>query len=273
MTRIVTAGELLDGHTVLDIECLDRVYLNAYVPVLQSSGQVVAFMTQHLGKPIPSPALMEHIGTRFRKAVESYAFSNGIPWVKFGKDDRKIDVMQPHIAAQAATGRSGVAAVGVSQEFQRVWSAYQRDTKAAAPQYTFAKADRRVTCYYFYLWDEDFGPAFIKVCAYFPYPAKIWVNGHEWAKRQAARAGIGFTELANGFASCDDPPGCRRSATGSSPAPSRSSPSGGCTASRCPSAPPTGTPGTGGSARCGRSRSPGLSSSTNRTGPGASSRR
>jgi hypothetical protein len=207
MAHVVTAGELLDGHTVLDIECLDRIYLNAYVPTLQSSGQVVAFMTQHLGKPIPSPALMEHIGTRFRKAVESYASSNGIPWVKFGKDDRKIDVMQPRIAAQAATGRSGVAAVGVSQEFQRVWSAYQRDTKAAAPQYTFAKADRRVTCYYFYLWDEDFGPAFIKVCAYFPYPAKIWVNGHEWAKRQAVKAGIGFTELANGFACCDDPAG------------------------------------------------------------------
>src|SRR5487761_1205734 len=205
MTHIVTAGELLDGHSVLDIECLDRIYLNAYVPILQSSGQVVAFMTQHLGKPIPSPALMEQIGTRFRRAVESYASSNEIPWVKFGKDDRKISVMQPHIAAQAATGRSGVAAIGVSQEFQRVWSAYQRDTKAAAPQYTFAKADRRVTCYYFYLWDEDFGPAFVKVCAYFPYPAKIWVNGHEWAKRQAVKAGIGFTELANGFASCDDP--------------------------------------------------------------------
>src|SRR6516165_4197267 len=207
MAHIVTAGELLDGHSVLDIECLDRIYLNAYVPILQSSGQVVAFMTQHLGKPIPSPALMEHIGTRFRKAVESYAFSNGIPWVRFGKGDRKIDVMQPHLEAQAATGRSGVAAVGVSQEFQRVWSAYQRDTKAAAPQYTFAKADRRVTCYYFYLWDEEFGPAFIKVCAYFPYPAKIWVNGHEWAKRPAIKAGIGFTELASGFASCEDPAG------------------------------------------------------------------
>jgi hypothetical protein len=64
-----------------------------------------------------------------------------------------------------------------------------------------------VTCYYFYVWDEDFGPAFIKVCAYFPYPAKIWVNGHEWAKRQALKAGIGFAELSNGFASCDDPAG------------------------------------------------------------------
>ena len=62
-----------------------------------------------------------------------------------------------------------------------------------------------MTCYYFYLWDADSGPAFIKVCAYFPYPAKIWVNGHEWAKQQAAQAGIAFTELSNGFASCEDP--------------------------------------------------------------------
>jgi hypothetical protein len=59
--------------------------------------------------------------------------------------------------------------------------------------------------YYFYLLDADFGPGFIKICTYFPYPAKVWLNGHEWAKRQARRAGLGFKELANGFASCEDP--------------------------------------------------------------------
>src|SRR6202451_3019530 len=185
MAHILTAGELLDGHVVLDIECLDRIYLNAYVPILQSSGQVVAFMTQHLGMPIPSPALMEKIGTKFRRAVDSFASAHGIPWVKLGKDDRKIDVMTPYLDRQAATGRSGGAAIGVAQEFQGGWGASPGDTRAPAPQYTFAKADRRVTCYYFYLWDQDFGSAFIKVCAYFPYPAKIWVNGHEWAKREA----------------------------------------------------------------------------------------
>ncbi|MDQ1306697.1 MAG: hypothetical protein QG671_2529 [Actinomycetota bacterium] len=42
-----------------------------------------------------------------------------------------------------------------------------------APWFSFAKADRRVSCYYFYVWDEDFGPAFVKVCCYFPYPMKI----------------------------------------------------------------------------------------------------
>ncbi len=203
--RVVTVNEVLGGHVALDIECLDRVYLNAYVPILQSSGQVVAFMTQYLDLPIPSPALFDKIGQKFRRSVASFAEANGIPWVKFAKDDRKADVMAPYLKQAAAGGRSRVAAIGVAQEFQRVWTAYRRDTKTAAPQFTFAKADRRVTCYYFYLWDADFGPAFIKVCAYFPYPAKIWVNGHEWAKRQALKTGIGFTELSNGFASCDDP--------------------------------------------------------------------
>jgi hypothetical protein len=206
-TRVVTISEVLAGHAVLDVECLDRVYLNAYVPVLQSSGQVVAFMTQHLGLPIPSPAIFDKIGQRFRRAVASFAEANDIPWVHFGKGDRKAEVMAPYLRRAAATGRSQVAAIGVAQEFQRVWAAYQRETKTAAPQFTFAKADRRVTCYYFYLWDEGFGPAFIKVCSYFPYPAKVWVNGHEWAKRQAARAGIGFAELSNGFGACDDPAG------------------------------------------------------------------
>ena len=45
----------------------------------------------------------------------------------------------------------------------------------------------------------------MKIGSYFPYPIKVWLNGHEWAKRQASKAGIGWTALANGFAACDDP--------------------------------------------------------------------
>src|SRR5215472_13962379 len=89
-----------------------------------------------------------------------------------------------------------------------VWTARKRDTDPAKPpQFSFAKTERRVTCYYFYVWDQFWGPGFIKVCAYFPYPVKVWLNGHEHAKQAAARAGIGFTELSNGFASADDPDG------------------------------------------------------------------
>ena len=103
--RVVTVNDVLDGHVALDIECLDRVYLNGYVPILQSSGQVVAFLCQHLGYPFPSPALFDKIGQRFRAAVASFAQAGDLPWVKFGKDDRKIEVMRPHLDRQAATGR------------------------------------------------------------------------------------------------------------------------------------------------------------------------
>src|SRR6266571_8719623 len=102
MARVLTVNDVLDGHVVLDIECLDRVYLNACVPILQSSGQVVAFMTQHLGMPIPSPALMEKISTKFRRSVASFAEANGIPWVRFQKDARKADVMAPYLRKAAA---------------------------------------------------------------------------------------------------------------------------------------------------------------------------
>ena len=55
--------------------------------------------------------------------------------------------------------------------------------------FDFVKEERRVGIYYFYVLDAEFGPGFIKICTYFPYPAKVWLNGHEWAKRQARRAG------------------------------------------------------------------------------------
>jgi len=207
MVATVTVNDLLEGHVGLDIECLDRIYLNGYVPTLQVGGQVVSFMTRHLGLSIPSPAILEKIGTRFRRGVDSFARANEIPVVKFARGDRKVEVMRRYLDAQARTGRSGVAAIGVAQEYQNVFAANQREGSNGVPWFSFTKADRRVTCFYFYLWDQDFGPGFIKICAYFPYPVKVWVNGHEWAKRQAAMAGIGYTELSNGFASCDDPAG------------------------------------------------------------------
>jgi hypothetical protein len=55
--------------------------------------------------------------------------------------------------------------------------------------FAFEKEERRVGVYYFYLYDREFGPGFIKICSHFPYPAKVWLNGHEWAKRQAQQAG------------------------------------------------------------------------------------
>ena len=85
MAATVTVNDVLDGHVGLDIECLDRIYLNGYVPNLQVGGQVVSFLTAHLGNPIPSPAILEKIGTAFRRAVALFAEDNRIPVVRFGR--------------------------------------------------------------------------------------------------------------------------------------------------------------------------------------------
>jgi hypothetical protein len=162
MSGVVTVPELLDGHTVLDIECLDRIYLNGYVPKLQVGGQVVTFLHDHLGMPIVSPAVFEQIGTRFRQAVARFAENNDIPMLKFKKGVRKATVMEPLLRRAARAGRSRVVAIGWAQEFQLVWTARKRDTDPAKPpQFSFAKTERRVTCYYFYVWDEFWGAGFI----------------------------------------------------------------------------------------------------------------
>src|SRR6185312_7158102 len=171
------------------------------------------------------------------------------------------------------TGYCGVAAIGVAQEFQRVWTAYERQTSTGTTRWWFTKDDRRVSCYYFYLWDLDFGPAFVKICTYFPYPAKIWINGHEWAKRQARHAGIGFTELSNGFAATADPPALQQICDRLGPGVINVVVQRWLALLPQPSPTPTVTPATGGRPPCGRSSSPAPSSSTHPATPAGSSKR
>ena len=126
-TRVVTVNDILDGHVGLDLECFDRIYLNGWVHNLQVSGQVVNFLTHHLGFPIPSPAILEKIGLRFRGAVTEFAADHDIEVIRFAKGERKLEVMRPHLdrlvrAGGCAVG-CAVAAIGVAQEFQRVFSA------------------------------------------------------------------------------------------------------------------------------------------------------
>jgi hypothetical protein len=209
VTSVVNINDVLDGHVSLDIACIDRLYLNAYVPNLQVGGQVNQFC-RHLGQPIASPAVIDKIGNRFRREVDAFAKAHAVPVLHLAKpdrtrwDDRKLDHVQPYLGAAERAGRYGVVAIVAAQEFQWVFSATKK-TQGKAVWFDWGKTERRVSCYYFYVHDREFGPGFIKICTYFPWPAKIWLNGHEWAKRQARRGRVPFTELANGFASCERP--------------------------------------------------------------------
>jgi hypothetical protein len=168
---VVTAADMVAGHVRLDISCLDRLYLNGYVPKLQTPGGVIYFFHDHRGKPIVSPALFEPIGEEFRKDINDWAHANGVPVIRFKAGERKAEVMAPHLDAAAASGCSQVAALGCAQEFQLVWTARKRDTDPGKPpQFSFAKEQRRVSVFYVYIWDAAMGSGFIKICTYFPYP-------------------------------------------------------------------------------------------------------
>jgi len=181
MAAVVNINEVLDGHVSLQVDCVDRLYLNAYCPILQVGGQVVGFLTGHLGNPVPSPALFQQIGNRFRREVDRFAAGAGVPLLRLKKpdrsrwDDRKLDHVRPYLDRAAAEGRFGVVAIVVAQEFQWMTGARNRSPKPGVVSYDFVKEERRVSAYYFYVHDREFGPGFIKICSYFPYPAKVWV--------------------------------------------------------------------------------------------------
>lgn len=76
-------ADIIRQHVTLSISCIDRLYLHAYMPKLQTSGGLCYFLHDHLGNPIPSPALFRPIHDRFLTAVEAFASQHRIPTVEF----------------------------------------------------------------------------------------------------------------------------------------------------------------------------------------------
>src|SRR5438067_5935334 len=194
-------AEVLREHVTLTVDCVDRLYLNAYVPRLQNEGGVVAFLLQR-GQQIPSPALFADITAAFKSKLHQLCETHAIPWIEFRKGERKDDVVQPYRAA--FTADEGVVLVGVAQERARAWAATKQMHERLV-HFTFHWNSVYVNHYYVYLIDPEWGPAFIKICGYAPYAAKVCLNAHEWAKRRAARRGIAWTALDNGFLDSANP--------------------------------------------------------------------
>jgi hypothetical protein len=197
-----TIPELLRDHVSLDIECVDRVYLNGYVPTLQTSGALVYFLEQRHGAMIASPVLLGEISHRFVTDVEAFAQAQHVPLVRFQKGQRKDDVAAGY--RQHFTASDGVVFIGVAQEQQSGFKAY-KEVKGKRVRFQFSRQSVFVKVYYFYIQDREFGPGFIKVGTYAPYPVKVCLNGHEWVKQQLRRTDVAFEALDNGFLSCADP--------------------------------------------------------------------
>jgi hypothetical protein len=191
--------ELLHDHVTLEVECLDRLYLNGYIGQLATSGGLVTFMREQLGKPIPSPVVLGHISERFREAVKLLAERERIPIYQFSHQERKDDIANQFRRQRAV--RDSIVFIGVAQEKAQAFNG-----RKVNGRFEFTR-DKTVYVnhYYFYIDDKDFGPLFIKVCSYAPWGTKLCLNGHEWAKRQLDSKGVAYEALDNGFLSCAEP--------------------------------------------------------------------
>ena len=203
MTVARTVADVLTEHVVFDVECIDRMYLNVYQPKLQYAAGLVGYVQRQLGLPIASTAPLARITDRFTAAVHRFAETEGIEWVDFAKGQRKDDVMHEHL--QRFTATQGVVFIGRAQEKTTVFRTEKRRHPDGVAYPWIVKTTGVINQFYFYCVDSDFGPFFLKFCSYFPYNAKLCINGHHWAQQQAGKAGIGFTAMDNAFADVADP--------------------------------------------------------------------
>ena len=208
MTLPRTVAEVLSDHVVFEVECIDRMYLNVYVPQLQHAGGLLGYVQRQLGLPIASTAPLARITDRFAAAVHRFAEREAIPWVDFAKGQRKDDVMHEQLAG--FTAAEGVVFIGRAQEKTPLFRTEKRRDREGKSYPWIVKSTGVVNQFYVYCVDDDFGPFFLKFCSYFPYNAKLCINGNHWAQRQAAKAGIGFEALDNGFAAVSDPAALQR---------------------------------------------------------------
>ena len=199
---------LLRDHVTLTCRSVDRIFLQAYVPKLQSVGGVCQFLYLQKGFSIPSSAAFGKIGDAYVAEVYRWAKKNVIPVRRFAKGENKEEIARPLIEAAEREGGDGrVVLIGIAQEKTPVWRSWKAKGQehVAHPHMEWGRQMAFVNHFYFYLWDPEWGGAFWKTNAYAPWPVWIWLNGHTWAQRQCERLGIGYTALDNGFRDCEDP--------------------------------------------------------------------
>jgi hypothetical protein len=207
MTLPRSVADVLSDHVVFELESIDRLYCNLYVPQLQRAEGIVGFIRGHLGQPIASTAVIAPMSRDFVARLRGFADQRGVPRIDFARGQRKDDVMHEYLARFEASGRTeGVLFIGRAQEKNTVFRTEKRRAADGRAYPWIVRATSVVNQFYVHCVDEDFGAFFLKFSSYFPYGAKLLINGHHYAQAQAAKAGIGFTALDNGFAACDDVP-------------------------------------------------------------------
>ena len=171
---MIDYATLLRDRVTLTCRSLDRIFLQAYVPNLQTPGLVARFLLQR-GFPYPSSAALGKIGDRYVATIQRFAKDSGIPIVHFKKGESKEETVRLYLQTAAAQGEGRVVLVGIAQEKAAVWRSWKRKGTEhwRRPQQDWGRQMATINHFYFYIWDPESGPSFWKTNAYAPFP--VWI--------------------------------------------------------------------------------------------------
>jgi hypothetical protein len=131
---MVDYATLLRDHVTLTCRSIDRLFMQAYVPKLQSVGQVCRFLNQQRGYPIPSSAAFGEIGRAYARQIESWAQSHGLAIRRFAKGENKEAIAKPLIEAASKEGGEGrVVLIGTAQEKVSAWRSWKAKGQEHVP--------------------------------------------------------------------------------------------------------------------------------------------
>lgn len=183
----------------LQYSCFDRILLNAIIQPLQCPPIIVGFLDRYRHVPSITRAYFRQVSEDYHRWVQDLAATQSIQIVEPPKGVRREQWVEPFY--QTLGPRFGIAVILKSRENARVAVSYATPTGGNRIEVY----PRFVWQYYFYLRDRDFGRMFVRLCPYFPFNARIYLNGHEWLARQMEREGIVFDQAANAFLACSKP--------------------------------------------------------------------
>ena len=177
-----------------DYSCFDRILLNGVIQVLQNPACVVGFLKEKRQATRVTPAYFKAISTDYHHFVQAFAEQRHIEIVQPPKGVRREEWVEPF--SQQLQGQAGIAVILKARENARVAVSFPRQGDHVE------LLNRFVQQYYFYLQDQDFGRMFVRVCPYFPFSARVCLNGHEWLACRLRDEGIAFEQCANAFRTC-----------------------------------------------------------------------
>jgi hypothetical protein len=186
--------------------CFDRLLLNGTIQPFQEEKRVVGFFWTYRKLYPVSRDVLRDIATQFHNWVLNRSQKWTVPIIKDSDDpDARRDKMLDSYFKGAKDDQ--VVCILKAREPARILTAIGSKKEN---RWHLEYKQRWVDQYNFYLNDAQWGRMFIRVCPYFPFPARICLNQHYWLAQQMRRKDIRFRQSTNAFSQCSDPDGLQQ---------------------------------------------------------------